>query len=213
MENERQEIYTMTNKNRSIKLGRPRQFEEEDVLDRAATAFLKDGFEAASYERIARDVGLSKPSLYNSFGDKTALFERVLSGYAAQAHYHLIASFSNAGSLKKAVEEIFNAAAQFYSSAEGPSTGCLLVGTALPSTSHNGATQKILSDFTHQLETSLKQTIAAQYDCDLMKSGRSSEQIANHVCSLIFALAVRARMGLTEEQMLSCAKDCGELVV
>lgn len=212
MLSERQGICTMVNKNKQTKLGRPREFDEADVLTRAATAFLKDGFEAVSYERIARDVGLSKPSLYNSFGDKTALFERALSDYAAKAHDHLATSFSDAESLQNAVEEIFNAAARIYSRVEEPSVGCLLVGTALPATSQHDTIQKTLSDFTQKLELSLKHIITDQYQQDSTRTRSTPEQTANHICSLIFALAVRARMGLSQKQMLSTARDFAKLV-
>lgn len=213
MLDKRQGICTMANISSETKLGRPREFDEADVLTRAAAAFLKDGFEAVSYERIARDVGLSKPSLYNSFGDKTALFERVLSDYTAKAHDHLTISFSDAESLQNAVEEIFNAAARIYSRVEEPSIGCLLIGTALPATSQHDTIQKTLSDFTQKLELSLKHMITEQYRQDSARNRSTPEQTAIHICSLIFALAVRARMGLSQKQMLNLARDFAKLVI
>ncbi|MEO9467491.1 TetR/AcrR family transcriptional regulator [Parasphingorhabdus sp.] len=193
-------------------VGRPRKFDDADVLHRAAQAFLQDGFEAASYEHIAAAMGLSKPSLYNAFGNKTALFERVVSEYADQAHKFIVASFSNAKSLDQAVEDLFQGAAQFYSRPEDPSIGCLLIGTALPATSQYANIRDTLTSFTLSLETSLEEVVSSRYERDAKKIGKSPTEIATHISSLIFALAVRARMGLSREQLSDIAKKLAALI-
>lgn len=193
-------------------LGRPRKFEDADVLQRAAQAFLQDGFEAASYEHIAAAMGLSKPSLYNAFGNKTALFERVLSEYADQAHKFIIASFSNAETLEQAVEQLFQTAAEFYSRPDDPSIGCLLIGTALPATSQHANIRDTLTSFTSSLEASLAEVISSRYQRDAKKLEKSAAEIATHISSLIFALAVRARMGLSRQQLSGFAKDLAALI-
>ena len=47
------------------------------VLDGARTVFLRDGFEGASVDDIARQAGVSKATLYNYFPDKRILFMEV----------------------------------------------------------------------------------------------------------------------------------------
>ncbi len=46
----------------------------EQVLDGARTVFLKDGYEGASVDDIARTAGVSKATLYSYFADKKFLF-------------------------------------------------------------------------------------------------------------------------------------------
>lgn len=47
------------------------------VLEGARTVFLRDGFEGASVDDIAREAGVSKATLYNYFPDKRILFLEV----------------------------------------------------------------------------------------------------------------------------------------
>ncbi len=49
----------------------------EQVLQGAAKVFLRDGFEGASVDEIAREAGVSKATLYSYFSDKRILFLEV----------------------------------------------------------------------------------------------------------------------------------------
>lgn len=62
------------NINAPLKKGR--KFDQ--VIDGAREVFLREGFEGASVDQIARDSGVSKATLYSYFPDKQALFMAVL---------------------------------------------------------------------------------------------------------------------------------------
>jgi AcrR family transcriptional regulator len=61
--------------------GRPREFDEDEVLDALVELFWDRGFEAASLNEIVEASNLNKSSLYNAFGSKDDLFVGVLSRY------------------------------------------------------------------------------------------------------------------------------------
>ncbi len=182
------------------------------MLLRAMRAFLKDGFEAASYEKIAKKMGLSKPSLYNTFGDKLSLFQHVLDGYAIQARAYIIGNFSNQNSLEEAAQNLLRSAATFYSQPEGPSLGCLLIGTALPASTQYDSVRETLSSFTLSLDKLLEEIIDTQYAHGAQARGQSPRLLALQISSLVFTLAVRARMGLSRKQLLVCADELAEVV-
>jgi AcrR family transcriptional regulator len=54
---------------------RGRKFDQ--VIDGARTIFLRDGFERASVDDIAREAGVSKATLYSYFPDKRLLFMEI----------------------------------------------------------------------------------------------------------------------------------------
>ena len=62
-------------------MSRPREFEEAEVLDRALGAFWRLGYDACSIDQLVKSTGVQRQSLYNSFGDKHALFLAVLERY------------------------------------------------------------------------------------------------------------------------------------
>ena len=59
----------------ATKIRKGRKFDQ--VLDGARAVFMKDGFEGASVDDIAKTAGVSKATLYSYFPDKRLLFAEV----------------------------------------------------------------------------------------------------------------------------------------
>jgi TetR/AcrR family transcriptional repressor of nem operon len=64
--------------------GRPREFDEDAVLEAVMRLFAEKGYEAASLADIVDAAGLNKSSLYNTFGSKEELFQRAIRRYVEQ---------------------------------------------------------------------------------------------------------------------------------
>jgi len=62
-------------------MARPREFEADQVLERATRVFWAQGFERASLDDLCAATGLNRSSLYGAFGDKRALYLRSLARY------------------------------------------------------------------------------------------------------------------------------------
>ncbi|SOD92406.1 TetR/AcrR family transcriptional regulator [Caenispirillum bisanense] len=60
---------------------RTRDFDCDTALDAALRLFWSKGYEAASLAELTAAMGLSKSSLYNTFGDKQALFRAAVDRY------------------------------------------------------------------------------------------------------------------------------------
>lgn len=56
----------------------------DQVIDGARAVFMREGFEGASVDEIARDAGVSKATLYSYFPDKQHLFLAVFEAECAQ---------------------------------------------------------------------------------------------------------------------------------
>ena len=59
-------------------MARPRKFDEDDVIARAAAVFGRLGYTACSIDDLVEATGLQRGSLYKAFGSKRGLFEKVL---------------------------------------------------------------------------------------------------------------------------------------
>jgi TetR/AcrR family transcriptional repressor of nem operon len=64
-------------------MARPREFDPDQVLERATLAFWARGFEHASLDDLCAATGLNRSSLYAAFGDKRSLYLRTLARYEA----------------------------------------------------------------------------------------------------------------------------------
>ena len=68
--------------NASKPRGRPRSFDEAEALERATQVYWSKGYDGVTIDDLVEGMGVGRPSLYAIFGDKRALFLRVLKAYA-----------------------------------------------------------------------------------------------------------------------------------
>src|SRR5580692_6017411 len=61
--------------------GRPRSFDETGALEKAIRVFWSKGYDGVTIDDLVAGMGVGRPSLYAVFGDKQALFLRVLRAY------------------------------------------------------------------------------------------------------------------------------------
>lgn len=113
-----------------MKKGRPRQFDEDEAIDKAMRVFWKHGYEGASLSDLTAAMGISRPSLYAAFGDKQSLFLRALDRYRESP-----ASYVNRALAEPAARGVFKSllhgVISLVTDPKNPG-GCLFVGASLP---------------------------------------------------------------------------------
>lgn len=63
-------------------MGRPRCFDEDVILRRATTLFVRTGYEGTSIDGLVTALNLHRGSLYKAYGSKRGLFLAVVRHYA-----------------------------------------------------------------------------------------------------------------------------------
>jgi TetR/AcrR family transcriptional regulator, transcriptional repressor for nem operon len=62
-------------------MARPKEFDPERALVKAMNVFWRHGYEHTSLEALMKEMGIAKQSLYDTFGDKRALYLKALAYY------------------------------------------------------------------------------------------------------------------------------------
>lgn len=106
-----------------------RQFDEGIVLDRAMQAFWRNGFNGTSYPDLMQATGLNKSSLYNSFGDKQALYQRCLARFS-EVHGGRLRGRLEAPRVHDAVGGFFDELIGRFRRADLPG-GCMVTAAAV----------------------------------------------------------------------------------
>ncbi|MCK7554439.1 TetR/AcrR family transcriptional regulator [Chitinophaga sedimenti] len=60
---------------------RTKKFDEDAVLDKAVELFRRQGYQGTSPRELTETLGISRSSLYDTYGDKRSLFIKVLKRY------------------------------------------------------------------------------------------------------------------------------------
>jgi len=87
-------------------VARTPEFDREQVLDAALQTFWRKGYEATTLPDLLEATGLARQSLYNTFGDKRALFLASLHRYADDQLGRLSKALE-AGSVRTAIRRLF----------------------------------------------------------------------------------------------------------
>ena len=106
-------------------VGRPREFDEEQVLDSLVDLFWERGYEDASLSDIVAAAGLNKSSLYNTFGSKDELFFTVLERYMDFRMQMLDGALEAGGGIEQI--DTFIGFMRVEVASEGGARGCLAV--------------------------------------------------------------------------------------
>ncbi|MGI3167954.1 TetR/AcrR family transcriptional regulator [Pseudooceanicola sp. C21-150M6] len=133
--------------------GRPRSFDEGEVLDRAMQVFWRRGYAETSVADLVAATGLERASLYAAFGDKQGLYLAVLTRYTARMMGLFDASLT-AGDPAARLTEFYRAAIAVYSDDSVP-RGCLLSNTAGVAAAELPAVRSFLEDALTEADTAL----------------------------------------------------------
>jgi AcrR family transcriptional regulator len=183
--------------------GRPKKFDPELALDRAMDVFWRQGFEGTSISDLTDAMGINRPSLYATFGDKESLFRKALDRYVAVRACHLKAALAEP-TAKDVVRKLWASNIAAAETEKDPK-GCFLVQGALACSSENQAMQLVASKARQAAETSIRKRLEiAVEEGDLPKSVDPAH-LARYVMTFTYGLAVQAAGGLSPAELESAA--------
>jgi TetR/AcrR family transcriptional repressor of nem operon len=111
-------------------MARPREFDEEDVLDRALEVFRAKGFEGATLDELEHATGLHRGSLYGAFGDKRSLFRKALARYFETELGSSLAVLETPGAGRAEIVAFFQGLAR-KAARDRERRGCLVTNCAI----------------------------------------------------------------------------------
>jgi TetR/AcrR family transcriptional repressor of nem operon len=141
-------------------MARPRNFDPDEALDLARDVFWQKGFQGTSLDDITAATGLNKPSLYAAFGDKNALFQKVLDRYHARIVANAERVLKEGPAAREAIERWLTSFVPFCSGIKG-SRGCLSVNTAADGAADQKAVRQRIERFNRKLEQLLSNRLRA----------------------------------------------------
>ena len=180
-------------------MGRPREFDVAQVLDRALLVFWRNGYEGASIAELTGAMGINPPSLYAAFGNKEALFRKALDRYA-----ELLAKFWDdafeAVTARGVVEYLLRESANFLTDPRNP-PGCLLVRGALACSEGAEAIQRELGARRDAGVIKLRERLKTARNDGEMPSSLEPADYARYIMTVIEGMSVRAAGGATRAEL------------
>src|SRR5579875_1825676 len=190
--------------------GRPRSFDEIAAIEKATQVFWSKGYDGVTIDDLVAGMGVGRPSLYAIFGDKRAIFLRVLKTYAerkgALAAEALLSPQTLRGSIASFLRYNVESATE-----KGSARGCLLICVAplVDDAEVQRFLQHAATGGAALLERRFREGISAG---EIPRSFPVATR-AVQVTDLARGLTMRAQIGTPRKTLLKDAEEGAELVL
>jgi TetR/AcrR family transcriptional repressor of nem operon len=173
-------------------MARPREFDEDVVLEAVVQCFWNNGYEATSIKDLVDNTGITAASLYNAFGDKRALFRIALDRYAERGVGERIRRFEKLPPLE-AIEAFFKEILA-RSLSDPHHKGCLLVNSALEVAPHDPEFQETISLVLRRIEEFFLKSVRNGQAAGSITRSQSARKLAQHLLAVLMGVRVLARV-------------------
>lgn len=173
-------------------MARPQEFETSVALSNAMRVFWSKGYEAASLNDILAATGLSKSSLYATFGDKRELFLAAFETYRRQRMQHLEAILNNGQPARQSIEEFFRQGVAHAGTPEH-GYGCMTANEAVELAPHDVDIQRLVEEDFHAVEIAFARAILRGQIEGSISSDKDPHQLARFLVVNLQGLQVMTR--------------------
>lgn len=179
---------------------RPKSFDEDTVLDQAVQLFWQRGYDGTSLADLEAHLGLGRQSLYNTFGDKQALFLKALDRYRRDAGEAALARLNAPDAGLDAVRAFFRWSVDTLT-APGPRRGCLVANTILERGSEDPDAMLRCNQSRDALERAFRRALARAKAQGAVASDLDVEATATLLVSQNYGLIVLAKTGALAREL------------
>jgi len=169
-------------------MGRTREFDRDDVLDRAGEMFWRLGYEVVTVEDLELATGVGRGSLYNAFGDKETLFlgalDRYVATYGAAPFRHL-----RGRDVGRGIRLMLDAIVARMNDPTKP-RGCLLTNSSLATGTGSKRIDAKVMTRVGAMEAALETAIARARDDGQIPTDADPKQLARFYCAVVQSLGV-----------------------
>ncbi|WP_245601321.1 TetR/AcrR family transcriptional regulator [Mycetocola saprophilus] len=184
----------------SMTRGRTRAFDLEQALDRAVDVFWRRGYEATSIAELTEAMGINPPSLYAAFGNKRALFDRVVERYMRFSAANLQAAAAQPTGRAAARQMLTSVV--FSATDEDQPTGCLLVQGALTGSADSIDVQDELARRREEVRHGMQLRFEQALDDGDFPPGTDPAKLARYYLTVATGLTVQAASGIARDDLL-----------
>ncbi|WP_341668978.1 TetR/AcrR family transcriptional regulator [Alcaligenes sp. SDU_A2] len=169
-------------------MARPREFDEDRVLDAVMDAFWRNGFEGTSAQDLVDATGLGRGSLYAAYSSKGNLFEHALVRYQKQAQQH-VEQLRQPGSaierLRELMQTIVDAAL-----VSSDRRGCLVTNSAIEMANRDPRVVDLVRQNLSILTRGIEETIRRGQNAGQIRSCTDAKVLALYVLNTVQGLRV-----------------------
>lgn len=181
-------------------MARTKEFDETEVLDKAVELFWTHGYNATSANDLVKHLGLSRSSLYSTYGDKRTLFIKSLHRYRKKQVGAMLQMIANSDNTATVIAKMFELVIKQDVRAKVPK-GCLMVSSAIELAPHDSEIAQIVQANENDIEGALKLAIDKGKERGDVTSTHSSSSLAKFLYNNVSGLRVALKSKVEETSL------------
>lgn len=179
---------------------RTREFDRTAVLDKAMHAFWKGGYRATSLDHLLAATGLSKSSLYDTFGSKQALLLECLDAYARQLFQGPIEPLLRTDAAFDEIREVFTRILAYAATPAG-CRGCLVNTCMGELGGREAAVSAATGAILERIESRFAAAVATAQASGEITNPESPAVLARFLFNTLSGLNLAARAGASHDRL------------
>jgi len=175
-------------------MARTKEFNEIEILDKAIDLFWFKGYNGASMQDVVDSLGLSRSSIYDTFGDKHQLYIAALEQYRKQAAGALITMAKDSEHPLQTIQQLFEMLAN-DSLNTICSKGCFMTNSTIELAPHDPEIHKIVKDNMQDIEEAFYHLVKKGQDLGEITNQNDARALARFLFNTISGIRVAAKSG------------------
>ena len=177
-------------------MARNKEFNEEEVLAKAMQLFWQRGYSNTSMQDLVQGLGISRSSLYDTYGDKHALFVKALEYYRAGASQRMIDLIDQASSAREAIKQLLQLTITDLLH-DVQHKGCFIVNATVEVATHDAQIKELVCHNDTNIEEAFYQAIRkGQHNGDIT-TRHNARAMARFMITTIKGMRVSAKLANT----------------
>lgn len=176
-------------------LGRPKEFDRKEALESAMEVFWARGYADASVRDLLDGMGINRGSMYDTFGDKRALFLAAIDHYRQKVAGPLVEGLFAPGSPLENIRKMLCGLAE----AAGTKNcrGCLITNVTVEIAPHDPEVAKAMKSALTNTEAALRKTLDRAVEAGEINAKADTRALARFLLNTIQGLVVlgKAKLG------------------
>lgn len=180
--------------------GRPKIFDEQQVIDKAVEIFWNKGYEAATADELLASMGIGKGSFYLSFkGGKKELYEKSLIQFFDNYYKNLKSDITMSDDPIAFIKNFFLDSADVSEIKQAQ--GCYIGNGLIEMSTKDGHTKEIASRLLKRMEGIFTEAIEEAQNANKLKTTEKPEVLGRYLLNLWNGINVTRRMYPKDESL------------
>jgi len=173
-------------------MARTKDFDEQAVLQKAICLFWNKGYNGTSMQDLVEGLGISRSSLYDTFGDKHQLYLKALDAYQLQYGTQLCKLTGESASAKEAIRQILDLVITDLL-ADEQRKGCFIVNAGIELANHDQDVNKMICQTEQQLELAFAKVIRTGQEKGEIKKDKDAQALARFLNNTVKGMQVSVK--------------------